>query len=79
MTKNTESAGDAGNVEPGGEIIKVTLVSENCPQLATEARLHKEVYVLPVFEGPVQPKGKVNVTSGFPSISGFIQIYLAMY
>jgi len=38
-------------VEAGGAVIKVALVSQNCPKLSAQATLHQHVQVLFVLEG----------------------------
>ena len=50
----TDCTDDTGDVEPGGEIVEPTLVSEDRPQLPSQASLHQQVHVLPVFERAIQ-------------------------
>ena len=40
---------DAGDVEPGGEVVEPAPVPEDGPQLPAQTRLHQEVHVPATF------------------------------
>ena len=42
---------DASNIEPGGVVSEALTVSEDCPELPTQAGLHQHVEVPGVLEG----------------------------
>ena len=45
-----EGLDNTAGVEPGGGVVKVSTISEDGPQLSSQAGLHQHVEVLPVFE-----------------------------